>query len=52
MSITSALSQSDVVIVPIYDELKCLNSGIHTIMEVAEFNKNVIVVATKLTKEK
>lgn len=51
-SITSALSQSDVVLIPIYNELKCLTAGLHTILEVANFNQNIIVVATKLTKQK
>jgi len=51
-SITSAIEQSDVVIVPIYNEIKCLTAGLHTILEVANFNKNIIVVACKLTKQK
>ena len=51
-SITSALEQSDVVIVPIYNEIKCLTAGLHTILEVANFNKNIIVVACKLTKQR
>ena len=52
MSIASAIEQSDVVIVPIYNELKCLTAGLNTIIEVANFNKNIIVVATKLIKQK
>jgi len=51
-SITSALKQSDLVIVPIYNEVKCLNSGIHTIIEVSKFCENIIVVATKLKKQR
>jgi len=51
-SIISAVSQSDVVLVPIYNELKCIHSGIHTINELLPFNKNIVVVATKLTKRK
>ena len=52
LSITSAIKQSDVVIVPIYNHLRCLQGGIQTILEVAQFTKNIIVVATKLTKSK
>ena len=52
LSIPSAIEQSDVVIVPIYNELKCLSAGLNTIIEVANFNKNIIVVATKLIKQK
>ena len=51
-SISSALQQSDVVIIPIYNEIKCLVAGIHTILEVANFTKNIVVVATKLQKQK
>lgn len=51
-SIVSAVSQSDVVLVPIYNELKCIHAGIHTIREILPYNKNIIVVATKLVKRK
>jgi len=51
-SITSALKQSDVIIVPIYNELKCITAGLHTILEVQNFNKNIVVVVTKLTKQR
>lgn len=51
-SITSALQQSDLVIIPIFNELKCLTAWLHTILEVANFNKNIVVVATKLIKQK
>lgn len=51
-SISSAIEQSDVVIVPIYNEIKSLNAGIHTIIEVSNFTKNIIVIATKLQKQK
>lgn len=51
-SIVSALRQSDLVIVPMYNEVKSLNSGIHTILEVANITKNILVVATKLQKSK
>jgi len=51
-SIFSAISQSDVVIIPIYNEIKSLNAGIHTILEVSNLTKNIIVIATKLQKQK
>ena len=51
-SISSAIQQSDVVIVPIYNEIKSLNAGIHTILEISSLTKNIIVVATKLQKQK
>ena len=51
-SISSAITQSDVVIVPIYNEIKSLNAGIHTILEVSSFTKNILVIATKLQKQK
>ena len=51
-SIVSAVSQSDVVLVPIYNELKCIHAGIHTIHELLPYNKNIVVVATKLLKRK
>jgi len=51
-SIVSAVSQSDVVLVPIYNELKCIHAGIHTINELLPYNKNIVVVATKLVKRK
>lgn len=52
LSITSAVKQSDLVIVPIYNELKCLTAGVQTILEVAPFTENIIVVATKLQKKR
>ncbi len=51
-SIESALTCSDVVIVPIYNELKCLVAGLNTINVVSDYNKNIIVIATKLQKTK
>lgn len=51
-SITSAIKQSNVVIVPIYNEVKSIKAGLNTIAEVMNFNKNIIVVATKLQKRK
>ena len=52
LSITSAIKQSDVVIIPIYNHTRCLQGGIQTILEVEHFTKNIIVVATKLTKSR
>ncbi|CAB5508129.1 hypothetical protein AZO1586I_2404 [Bathymodiolus thermophilus thioautotrophic gill symbiont] len=51
-SITSALKMSDYVIVPIYNEFKCLVAGLNTISQILEYNNNIIVVATKLQKTK
>jgi len=51
-SITSAIKQSDVVLIPIYNEIKSLNAGINTILEVSKLNKNIVVIATKLQKQK
>ena len=50
VSITSAIKQSDVVVVPIYNHLRSLQGGITTIIEVQQFNTNIVVVATKLKK--
>ena len=52
LSISSAIKQSDVVIVPIYNEVKSIKAGLNTIAEVMSLNKNIIVVATKLQKKK
>lgn len=52
LSISSAILQSDVVIVPIYNELKSIAAWVNTIAEVLQLNKNVFVVATKLQKRK
>jgi len=51
LSITSAIEQSDVVLIPIYNEVKAIHAWINTISEVLNFNKNIIVVATKLRKK-
>jgi cellulose biosynthesis protein BcsQ len=50
-SISSALAQSDLVLVPIFNEVKSLNSGIGTIREIAKFTKSILVIATKLQKQ-
>lgn len=52
LSISSAIRQSDVVLVPIYNEIKSINAGLNTIAEVLNLNKNVVVIATKLQKKK
>jgi len=49
-SIISAINQSDLVIVPIEDELKSINSGINTLLELESVKASVLVVATKLKK--
>jgi len=51
-SIISAVSQSDIVLVPIYNELKCIHAGVHTIRELLPHNQQIAVVATKLIKRK
>ena len=52
LSITSAIKQSDVVLIPIYNEIKSITAWLNTIAEVMHFNKNIIVIATKLQKHK
>ena len=52
ISITSAIKQSNVVIVPIYNKVRSLQAGITTILEVEQFTKNIVVVATQLKKNK
>jgi hypothetical protein len=51
-SIVSAVKQSNVVLVPIYNELKCINAGIATINELRQYTSKIVVVATKLQKQK
>ncbi len=53
-SIASALRQSDLVVVPIFNEVKSLNSGIGTLREVSKtpgLHGSLLVVATKLQKQ-
>jgi hypothetical protein len=52
LSITSAIKQSNLVIVPIYNHIRSLQGGISTILEVQQFTKNIIIVATKLKRSK
>ena len=53
-SITSAIMQSDFVIVPIYDEVKSLYGGVGTLKEIRAlgYTGAILVVATKLKKGK
>lgn len=54
-SITSAIAQSDLVIVPISSEFKSLKSGVGTLREIRNvpgFHGSLLAVATKLTKGK
>ena len=49
-SITSALSQSDLVLVPIYNEIKSIKAGLSTISECLPLNPRIVVIATKLQR--
>jgi len=53
-SITSAVMQSNLVIVPIYNEVKSLHGGVGTLREIAKLGYcgKILVVATKLKKGK
>lgn len=51
-SIVSAIKQADLVIVPIYNELKAITAGLNTVAEVLRLNQNAIIVATKLQRKK
>jgi len=50
--ITSAVNQSDFVFVPVYNEYKSINGAFHTICEVENINKNIVLVCTKLEKRR
>lgn len=50
-SIISAISQSDVVIVPINNDFKAIKGGVLSIREALDYNTNIFVVATKLKKQ-
>jgi len=52
VSISSALKMADVVIVPVYNEYKALVASLNTINQIRKINTNIIVVATKLQKQK
>ncbi|MBT8419535.1 MAG: hypothetical protein KJO08_01605 [Gammaproteobacteria bacterium] len=49
--VESAVRQSNLVIVPIYNEIKSLNSGINSIIVLSHITKNILVVGTKLHKK-
>ena len=52
-SITSAVRQSDLVIVPIHNEVKSLHSGVGTLRQIVKvdgFKGECLVIATKLQK--
>ncbi len=51
-SIISALKQADLVIVPMSNEVKALVAGIGTIKEIQRFTSKILVVATKLEKQR
>lgn len=51
-SITSAVRQSDVVLVPVYNEYKSINGAYHTILELEPFNSNIVLICTKLEKHR
>jgi len=51
-SIRSAVIQSDVVIIPVYNEYKAINGAYHTILEVQEINTSILLVCTKLEKKR
>jgi len=50
-SIQSALHQSNLVIIPINDEIKSLVAGRQTIIEVADYCPNILIACTKLETE-
>ena len=49
-SIVTAVGQSDVVLVPVYNEMKCINAAISTIKELQPLTDKIVVVATKLQR--
>ena len=51
-SITSAVKQSDLVIVPVYNDFKSRKSAIGTIMELEPLTDKILVVATKLQAQR
>jgi hypothetical protein len=53
-SIVSAINVSDIVIVPIFDEVKSILAGINTIKEIHNINNKakILVVVTKLEKRR
>lgn len=51
-SIGSAIRQSDVVLVPVTKEIKALNAAAHTIMQLQPLTDKIVLVATKLERER
>ena len=51
-SITSAIKQSDLVIVPVYNDFKSRKSAIGTIIEIEPIARKILIVATKLQAQK
>lgn len=51
-SIRSAIEQSRIVFVPVYNEYKSINGAYHTILEVREVNPNIALICTKLEKRR
>lgn len=52
LSISSALKMADVVLVPMYNEYKALVASVNTVAQIQELNTNIIIIATKLQKQK
>jgi len=51
-SITSAISQADLVIIPVFDQVSSIQGLKNTLREVSRFNSSILVVPTKLEKER
>ena len=51
-SIRSAVEQSDIVFVPVYNEYKSINGAYHTILEVRSLNDRIALLCTKLEKRR
>ncbi len=51
-SILSAVKQSDLLIVPMWSEVKSIRGGLFSIRELQPHAKNILVVATKIRKQK
>lgn len=51
-SITSAIRQSDLVVVPVYNDFKSRKSAIGTILEIEPLTQSILIVATKLQAQK
>lgn len=51
-SIRSAVNQSDIVFVPVYNEYKSINGAYHTILELEGIGANIALICTKLEKRR